>query len=56
MAGHPSSRAEVNRHRAEEARTKGKQASAPIVRETLLQIAATWERMAEWEERKHRDE
>ena len=38
------------RNRAEEARLKAEAAQDPKSRESLLQVAATWDRMADYEE------
>lgn len=39
------------RARAEEARARADEATDDATRKSLLQIAETWERMAQWEER-----
>ena len=51
MASLTRNRARQYRQRAEEARTKGDAMTDPDRRRELLQIADTWERMAEYEEK-----
>ena len=44
-------RAEEYRHRAEEARTQAEGMKDKSARDAMLQVADTWERMAQWEDK-----
>jgi len=47
----PPNRSQEYRHRAEECRTKAEQTMDPAARQSLLQTAETWDRMADWEDK-----
>ena len=48
----PESRAAEYRQRAEKTRTQADAMSDPQARSKMLEVAAMWERMADWEDKK----
>jgi hypothetical protein len=56
MASLGHNRAREYRNRAEEARTKAEAARSTENRKSLLQVAETWDRMAQYEERHPSDQ